>query len=251
MGGMQAPGDPRLHHRAVAMPDITIDSTHHRLTAYFALPMGTGPWPGVVIIHDILGMSADLRRHTDWLADSGYAAIAPDLYSWDGRVRCVVATFRALGARHGPAFDDIEAARAWLAGRPDCTGKIGIMGFCMGGAFALYGALGRGFAVSAVNYGAVPKDIDAIIGGACPIVGSFGAKDRGLRGAAARLENALTRHGIDHDVKEYADAGHSFFNNHDSRFMRMAGPLIGAVYHEPTEADARQRILKFFARYLA
>jgi carboxymethylenebutenolidase len=117
--------------------------------------------------------------------------------------------------------------------------------------FALYLAAGHGFSVSAVNYGAVPKDIDAIVQGACPIVGSFGAKDRTLRGAAARLEQALARQGIDHDVREYPDAGHSFFNNHDSFMFSVVGPLIGAFYHEATEADARQRILKFFARHLA
>jgi carboxymethylenebutenolidase len=71
------------------------------------------------------------------------------------------------------------------------------------------------------------------------------------RAAAARLAQALARYGIDHDVKEYPDAGHSFFNNHDAVLFRVVGPLIGSFYYEPTEADARQRILKFFARHLA
>jgi carboxymethylenebutenolidase len=83
---------------------------------------------------------------------------------------------------------------------------------------------------------------------------SYGAKDRHLRGAAPRLEQALSRQGIDHDVKEYPDAGHAFFNKHEGVMFSLAAPLfkhgLGAFYHEPTEADARQRILKFFARHL-
>jgi carboxymethylenebutenolidase len=85
----------------------------------------------------------------------------------------------------------------------------------MGGGFALLLAADRGFTVSSVNYGTAPKDAytASFLRRACPIVGSYGGKDRTLRGAADRLERALTAVGVEHDVKEYPEAGHSFFND--------------------------------------
>jgi carboxymethylenebutenolidase len=233
------------------MPDVSIVTPHHTLSAYLSLPLGTEQQPGVVVIHDIFGMSADLRRNADWLAASGYVAVAPDLFSWGGRIQCLRATFRDIAACRGRSVDDIDAVRAWLERRDDCTGKIGIIGFCMGGAYALFMAPEHDFAVSSVNYGAVPKDVRTILSGACPIVGSFGARDRTLRGAAASLEAALTAQGIAHDIKEYPEVGHSFLNNHDGLLFKVAGTLMGGGYHAPTEADARARILTFFARYLS
>jgi carboxymethylenebutenolidase len=63
-----------------------------------------------------------------------------------------------------------------------------------------------------VNYGSVPTDAQDLLKTSCPVVGSYGVKDRRLRGAAARLEAALTQNHIEHDVKEYPDAGHAFMN---------------------------------------
>ena len=220
------------------------------MRAHLAVPpVGQGPWPGVVVLHESRGRNADIRQQADRLAAAGYLALAPDLFSPGGARRCLLGTFRSLMAGHGRPFDAIEDARTTLAGREDCTGRIGVIGFCMGGGFALMTAA-RGFDASAVNYAHLPKDVDAALAGACPVVASYGAKDRTLRGTAEQLDAALARAGAERDVHEYPDAGHSFLNRHDlgpgGALLRVAG--IG--YHGPSAEHAWGRILRFFEAHL-
>jgi carboxymethylenebutenolidase len=110
------------------MADIQIPTLQGDIDAALDAPVGDGPWPGVVVVHDLLGLSADIRNITRRFADNGYLAIAPDLYSRGGRARCVRSVMRDLFAGRGGAVEDIIAVRDTLVGRPDCTGMVGVAG---------------------------------------------------------------------------------------------------------------------------
>jgi len=121
----------------------------------------------------------------------------------------------------------------------------------MGGGIALLLAPGYGFGAASVNYGGpLPEDAQTFLARACPIVGSYGAKDRWNRGVAQELEQTLAAAGVAHDVKEYPDAGHSFLNNHDTLLFKALRVII-IGYDERAAEDARKRIVNFFRQHLS
>ncbi|GAB4083463.1 dienelactone hydrolase family protein [Myceligenerans cantabricum] len=221
---------------------------------HLSVPAGDGPFPGVVVIHDAYGVSGETRRVCDLLAAAGYVAHAPSLYQ---RGRCLRQVFRSLLDDEGPTYERLQTAREALAARPDCTGRVGVMGFCMGGRFALVAA-GQGmFDAASVNYALLPagkqepEALDRMLSDPCPIVASFGGNDKvvdtdevdKLRTGIGRTEAAL-------DLKVYPDATHSFLS-------AMAGPLgtlmrIQGMTSDPqASADAWERVRAFFAEHLA
>jgi carboxymethylenebutenolidase len=221
------------------------------LRGVLGTPEGVGPWPAVVVVHEVFGIDDAMRTQIAHLASLGYLTLMPDLFSAGGLRRCLNGTMRALKAGEGRAFADIEAARRWLLARPDVTGAVGVVGFCMGGGFALMAAA-SGFGAAASNYGLMPDDLDAAMEHACPIVGSFGGKDVTLKGAAARLEESLTRHGVAHDIKEYPGAGHVFMNEklNGPIWLRPIVRVLNFGPNPDAAADAWGRIDRFFREHL-
>ena len=236
------------------MTEIIIATGAGPLPAYVARPPGPGPWPGVVVIHDAFGTGENLHGHADWLASCGYLAAAPDLFYWNSKFACIRAVIKDVAARKGRSFEDIEATRGWLLEQADCTGRVGVIGFCMGGAFAMLLAPSGRYAAAAPNYGQAPKDADSYFAGSCPIVASFGGRDPTLIGAPKKLERALALNGVEHDVKTYPDTSHGFLDDHSHDKLPL--PLVilkkvlGVGYHGPSAEDAKARIQSFFETHL-
>jgi carboxymethylenebutenolidase len=233
------------------MPDISFAAADRNWRGHLSVPAaGSGPWPGIVVIHEVLGLTDSIRRAADDIAAHGYLALAPDLFDGKAWIRCVRSALQQVHAGRGPAFDIIDGARAALAARPDCTGKAGVIGFCMGGGFALMCAPGHGFDVAAVNYGEVPKDAERLLSGACPIVASYGGRDPMGTQHPERLQRALAVLEVPHDVEVYPGAGHRFMTESRGAGAVFAG-LARMSYQRADAEDAWRRIFAYFDRYLA
>ena len=236
-----------------AVTDLTFPSAGgHPMRAALAVPRATAPRPAVIVIHEIFGLNDDIRRMTGRFADLGYVALAPDLYDAGGpRILCIVRTMLALRRQDGPAFADLEAARAWLAARLEVDpSRTGVAGFCMGGGFALLYAVRAPLGAAAVFYGDVPKAADELHG-VCPVVAGFGGRDRFFAPQGRRLEQHLKELGVPHDVRIYPAAGHSYVSRHTGLLATLAahGPMA-VGFDAEAEADSWTRMEAFFRTHL-
>ena len=218
--------------------------------AHLALPDGDGPFPGVVVLHDVYGVKPDVFRHLRRFAGDGYAAIAPDLYD-GGKVGCIVSTLVAMQRGHGAALVAIEAARRALADRADVDeGRIAVMGFCMGGGFAILAAADHAFAVAAPFYGPSPAKAQRLEG-MCPTLAQYGERDRSFRAHAKRLKRHLEVLDVPHEVITHPGVGHSFMNDHGFALAKLGRHLpLRAAYDEATEALAWSKMIAFFDTHL-
>jgi carboxymethylenebutenolidase len=224
------------------------------LAAELFLPQAAGPYPAVVVLHESFGLNDDIRRIAARFADAGYAALAPNLFSHGSRIVCLSRTMADLvRGSVDREIADVLAARAALAARDDVDDeRIAVAGFCLGGGFALIAGTWPGFRAAAVNYGDVPKSRSRL-DGVCPVVASFGGRDRLFgRNMAERLEAHLDALGVSHDVQTYDGAGHSFFSHHEGwqgALARFPTPMAVGPDADAAE-DGWRRMLAFFDEHV-
>jgi carboxymethylenebutenolidase len=212
-------------------------------------PVGEGTYPGIVFVSDAFGLGPEMNRLGGMIASWGYAVLAPDLFAGGLWFACIRRLITDLKRGSGDSVETLLGARAYLAEQPFVRAdSIGILGFCMGGGFALLLAQNEVFAVSAAFYGEAPKTIER----SCPVVASFGGRDKVMLPSAAKLESALDRLGVDHDIKIYPDAGHAFMHQPPNAFVGMLTklPPLHSGYNEAAAQDAAVRVYRFLRKHL-
>jgi carboxymethylenebutenolidase len=233
---------------------VSIPSGDGSLSAFLATPGESDqPGPAVLVLHELFGLNDDIRRIARRFAENGYVALAPDLYSVGPRLKpiCIRRTMQALRSGSGRAFDDIEAARSWLADRRDVDpSRVAVAGFCLGGGLAILHAARSPIGAAADFYGAVPREAEELEG-ICPVFAAYGEQDRVFVGQAQRLRQHLDQFGVEHEVTVYPGAGHSFMSQYrglQSLVVRLSPMSVG--HHEESAEAAWTTMLDFFERNL-
>lgn len=217
-----------------------ISSSEIKGGGYLALPEGAGPHPAVVVIHEAYGLNDQIKDVTRRFADVGYAAFAVDLFTDRVRAVCMARYMAGLltGSINRYGIADLKSALTYLAKLDEVDAqRMGAIGFCMGGGFAITWACSDSrLKAIAPFYATNPRPLD-VTRRLCPVVGSYPEKDFTAK-AGRRLDEALAREGIKHDIKIYPDARHSFFNDTGRTFDRKAAD------------DSWSRVLSFFGEQL-
>lgn len=233
------------------MVTFSIANTFEPGRAFVAYPEGDGPHPGVLVLHEILGLNDDMERVARRFASQGYVAMAPDFFGPGLQIGCIIKALKSLNKGEGEAFVRLSSAQDWLIDRHEVDAeRIGTVGFCMGGGFALLHAAREEVHVVANYYGDVPKKADKLEGiPAC--FGGFGAKDKLFAPKAKVLKAHLDELDVANEIVTYTDAGHSYMSNVEGVLARIGAKSPMKVGYDPTSAeDSWTRMLAFFSEHL-
>jgi len=227
---------------AVSTQTVSYKSGDETVSGYLALPDGIGKHPAIIVIHEWWGLNDWVKEQAQGYAAHGYVALAVDLYRGKVGTTPDEAHILMRGLPDDRGLRDLEAAFTYLSSRPDVdTSKIGAIGWCMGGGWSIKLAEDQPkLAAFVVNYGPLPTDAAIIAKIKAPMLGNFGADDKGIPPESVHaFETAMKAAGKNPDIKIYDGAGHAFQNPNNKDGYRK----------EATE-DADKRIASFFHKEL-
>jgi carboxymethylenebutenolidase len=206
------------------------------------LPHGAGPHPALIVIHEWWGMTDWIKQEATHYASDGYVTLAVDLYRGKVATDAEMAHELMRGLPQDQGVRDLTSALTWLSQRKDVDKhRIGAVGWCMGGGFAIQLAVAApNLKAVAVNYGALPTDKAALASIHAVVLGNFGGLDRGITPDSVHaFATAMQSLGKPVDAKIYPDAGHAFEN-----------PTNATGYRPADAADALARVDRFLAQTL-
>ena len=218
----------------------TFESANRQLEGYLARPQGEGPYPGIVIIHEAYGLNENIKDIARRFANQGYVALAVDLFAGRNRAVCM---FRFMGhlllnSLQNATISDLKSSLTYLSEQPGVAGaRLGAVGYCMGGSFAIaWACTDDRLKAIAPYYAMNPRPLEAV-NRLCPVVGSYPGSDFTTPNGQ-KLDVELGRYQIARDIKIYPGAKHSFFND------------TSRNYNEAAAQDSWERVLAFFGERL-
>lgn len=221
--------------------NVEFSSNGGTTTGYLAIPE-KGNGPGVVVIQEWWGLVDHIKDVCDRFAAEGYVALAPDLYHGKTTKSPDEAGKLMMALQVDQVEKELRGAVDYLLNHEATTGnKAGIIGFCMGGALALYAATKNSkIGACVVFYGGHPKVKPDLPNLQAPVLGIYAERDTFVTPESVReLEQQLKKLGKSVDVHIYPDVDHAFFNDQRPE-----------VYGEKASQDAWRRTIQFFATHL-
>ncbi|MHB8676929.1 MAG: dienelactone hydrolase family protein [Candidatus Acidiferrales bacterium] len=227
-----------LPAQTVTSQKVRYPSGNETVSGYLVAPTTSGKHPAIIVIHEWWGLNDWVKEQARKFANLGYVTLAVDLYRGKSTADPEEAHELMRGLPQDRGIRDLKAAFSYMAARPDVEpSKIGVVGWCMGGGYAILLAQNEpNLAACAVNYGALPTDPQNIAKIKAPVLGNFGADDLGITPKDVNAFVAsMNGDGKAVDVKIYDGAGHAFEN-----------PNNKAGYRPEAAKNAWSRMVAFF-----
>jgi len=224
------------------MPDVEFEANGGKGNGYLAEPDADSA-PGIVVLHEWWGLDDSMKKMVDQFARDGFLAISPDLFHGETTEQPDEAQQKLMAMNMDHAEKEMRGAVKHLLEHPKCNGKIGSVGFCMGGGLSIWAAATNPDIGAAVTYYYVmphgKPDFSKIDG---PVLGHFGTADDFISEDDAKgLQNELQEAGVQAAFEFYEGGGHAFANEHNR---------LG-TYDEGHAKKAWDKTTTFFKKHLS